>query len=234
MHKLRLGLALASALLIADSARALSVHDIGFHLEINSAVIANNLYGLPVQVTFDPLTGDYGYELTGPVADPGGDWTINSWSTTYLDDPFVTNNVNITNSSGIAQSYIISVAIPITAFNYDQIVFSSVGFSATDSNGNGSLSVTSPIFYDGTVNGVSKLTLLDPVSIGLANCSPLVTPGCTATTSDGVLNQTFRPAWRPRSASCSRSRSRPATRSASPAASRSSRSRRPSGSSAAA
>jgi hypothetical protein len=56
------------------------------------------------------------------------------------------------------------------------------------------MSVTSAAFYTGLINGVSNLTLLDPVSIDETNCSPFPsTPGCTATTSDGVLVQAAGP-----------------------------------------
>jgi hypothetical protein len=193
MTRLRFGIALASALSLGSPAAAVPIGDFGFHFQVGSDVIATGLGGLPVVATFDPYTYHYGYELTAPVVDPGGDWAITDWSSTYEDDPFVTNNVSITNTSGVAQSYIVGVAIPITAFNYDQIVFSSVGITTTDSNGDGVLSVTDPIFYSGTINGVTNLTLLDPVSLSLADCSPLVTPGCTATISDGVVNQLAGP-----------------------------------------
>lgn len=193
MTKLRFGIAFASALALAGPAAAVPLADFGFTFQVGSDVIATGLGGLPVVATFDPYTYDYGYELTAPVVDPDGDWAITGWSSTYEDDPFVTNNVNITNTGAVAQTYIVGVAIPITAFNYDQIVFSSVGFTTTDSNGDGLLSVSAPIFYSGTINGVTNLTLLDPVSVGLADCSPLVTPGCTATISDGVVNQLAGP-----------------------------------------
>jgi hypothetical protein len=40
------------------------------------------------------------------------------------------------------------------------------------------------------VNGVGALSLLDPVSLTQANCSPFPsTPGCSATTSDGIVLQ---------------------------------------------
>jgi PEP-CTERM motif len=194
MHQLRLGIAFTMALALAGSAKGLPIEDFDFYFQVGSEVVATSLSGLPVTETWDPITYDYGFELTAPVVDPDGEWAITDWSSTYEDDPFVTNNVNITNTSGTPQNYIIGVAIPITAFNYTQIVFSSAGFSVTDSNGVGGLSVTSAVFYSGTINGVTNLTLLDPVSISAADCFPIPgAAGCTATTSDGVVNQLAGP-----------------------------------------
>ena len=192
MRQLRFGSILVLALGFAASASAVPIGDYVFSLSVGGAVVQNGLGGLPTAPTYNPVTGLHGFQLTAPVTGTG--FTINSWSSQYLVDPQITNNVNITNTGGVPQAYILSVAIPISAFAYNAAVFSSVGFSVTDSNGAGGLSVTSPIFYTGTVNGGSTLTLLDPVSISAANCSPFPsTPGCTATTSDGIASQPIGP-----------------------------------------
>ena len=186
------GVALAGGLLfgVAPGANALAIDDYEFTLSVDGTVVQDGLYGLPVVETYDPATHSWGYVLTAPVV--GDDWTINSWVSAYDTDPFVTNNISLTNNSGVAQTFIISAALPIAAFNYDKAVFSSVGVTATDSNGNGSLSVTSPALFEGFVNApaVTLLSLLDPVSLTQANCSPFPnTNGCSATTSDGIVLQ---------------------------------------------
>lgn len=181
---------LAAALLLGapSGANAVAVYDYEFGFSVDGVVVADSLSDLPVVEVVDPGAGTWGYVLTGPVA--GDDWTIDSWSSVYDVDPFVTNNAVLTNNSAVAQTFIISAAIPIPAFNYDRAVFSSVGVTATDSNGNGSVSVTSLSLFEGQVNGVGVLSLLDPVSLTQANCSPFPnTPGCTATTSDGIVLQ---------------------------------------------
>lgn len=189
--RLRLGLAFLLALGLSGPAGAVPIGDFGFELHVDGNLVQDGLAGLPVVQTYNPTTSDWGWELTAPVN--GGDFTIESWSSTYELDPFVTNNVVLTNNTPNPQAYIISVAIPIPAFGYQQVVASSVGVTATDSNGNNSLSVTSTALYTGTVNGNPVLTLLDPVSLTTANCLPFPGPGCTATTSDGVLSQAVAP-----------------------------------------
>ena len=155
---------------------------------VDGEIVADSLYGLPIQEVYDPATHTWGYVLTAPVV--GDDWSINTWSSVYDVDPFVTNNITLTNNSAVAQTFIITAALPIPAFNYDKAIFSSVGVTATDSNGNGSLSVTSLSLFEGQVNGVGALSLLDPVSLTQANCSPFPnTHGCTASTTDGIVLQ---------------------------------------------
>ena len=185
------GVALAGGLLfgVAPGANALEIDQYQFSLSVDGTVVQDGLYGLPVTQTYDPSTHTWGYVLTAPVV--GDDWTINSWVSAYDTDPFVTNNISLTNNSGVAQTFIISAALPIAAFNYDKAVFSSVGVTATDSNGNGSLSVTSLALFEGFINTpAAQLSLLDPVSLTQANCSPFPnTNGCSATTSDGIVFQ---------------------------------------------
>jgi hypothetical protein len=192
MRRLRIGLALAAVLGLSGPASALPMEDFGFELWVAGALAQDGIGDLPTVETYNPITGLHGFQLTAPVA--GAGFTVNSWSSQYDIDPVVTNNFNLTNTGAVAQAYIVSVAIPIPAFNYNQIVASSVGLSVTDSNGVGGLSVTSPAFYSGTINGVTNLTLLDPVSRTAANCAPFPnTSGCTATISDGIASQLAGP-----------------------------------------
>jgi hypothetical protein len=188
MRAIRAVLAVALLLGATQGANALAIEDYQFSVSVDGEIVADSLYGLPVQEVYDPAAHTWGYVLTAPVA--GDDWAINSWSSVYDIDPFVTNNIVLTNNSAVAQTFIISAAIPIPAFAYDRAVFSSVGVTATDSNGNGSVSVSSLSLFEGQVNGVGALSLLDPVSLTQANCSPFPnTPGCSATASDGVVLQ---------------------------------------------
>jgi hypothetical protein len=123
--------------------------------------------------------GSKTWTLTNPFAGTG--YTVNSWQAILKTDPFVTNNVVITNTQATTQTFILTVSLPIPAFSYSQIVASSVGVTVTDSNGDGSVtasSVTPNGIYSGTVNGVTALTLLpDPTTV---SCS---TPGCSNTAS---------------------------------------------------
>jgi len=122
---------------------------------------------------------------------------IDSWSVALKEDPFVQNNVNVTNTSAYTQVFIVSVIMPIPAFNYDKVIYSSVGVSATDNDANNALlvNVAGANFYQGRVDTVTKLTLDPPgLPIDTADCSPFPsTPGCTATASAGVATLAVTP-----------------------------------------
>ena len=162
-------------------------------------------------VTFDVL-GDSGPTNVAPLGTvtPSGNaniWTlnapvsingaqINSWSSTLKTDPYVTNNITVTNTSASAQTFIATVLLPIPAFAYDAVVNSSVGVTVTDSNGNNMMSFDrngSTAIYQGTINGATALNLNPPgLPYTTASCSPNPgTAGCSATGSDGV---SFSPA----------------------------------------
>ena len=122
--------------------------------------------------------------------------TIDSSSASMKEDPFVTNNIVVTNNTGATQTFIATVLLPIPAFNYDEVVFSSLGVTATDSNGDGTLnfaqSGATPI-YQGTVNGSTVLPLnplINPIT--LADCLPSFN-GCSATSSNGIASQAAGP-----------------------------------------
>jgi hypothetical protein len=119
------------------------------------------------------------WTLTSPYAGTG--YTVKNWSATLATDAFVTNNVTLTNNQATTQTFIATVNLPIPSFAYNAIGGSSVGVTATDSNGDGSVTVSSVTpngIFTGTVNGVSTLTLLpDPTTV---SCS---IPGCTNTAS---------------------------------------------------
>ncbi len=123
--------------------------------------------------------------------------TIDGWEVSMKADPFVTNNINFTNTTAFNVVYIASVVMPIPAFNYNEIVFSSVGVTATDSSGDGTLlvDVDGTTFYRGRIDGVTFLPLTPPaIPITTADCSPTPNdPGCTATSSTGVASLPVTP-----------------------------------------
>lgn len=115
---------------------------------------------------------------------------IDSWDVELKEDPYVRNNVNVTNTSAFTQAYIVTVAMPIPPYSYDRVINSSLGITATDSDGNDALliNLAGANFYRGRVDNVTKLTL-DPANLPIttADC-PYPAPGCTATTSLGVAS----------------------------------------------
>ncbi len=117
---------------------------------------------------------------------------LESWTVSSKDDPFVTNNITIQNTTNATQIYMATVFLPITAFNYNAVISSSVGASITDGGGgaaNNSMLLDDDgtnAFYRGQVNGTTVLTL-SPVPMTTADCEPFPNqPGCTATDSDGI------------------------------------------------
>lgn len=128
--------------------------------------------------------------------------TIDSWEATFKEDPYVLNNITVTNTTGFTQTFIATVILPIPAFAYDEVVSSSVGVTVTDGDADGVMSFAidggTPI-YQGTVlnsGEVSHVSLLDLNPSGLpittADC-PVVFAGCTATSQAGVASQAAGP-----------------------------------------
>lgn len=143
---------------------------------------------------------------SGTIADPNAEiltWTldaplqiegvtIDSWTAQLKVDPFVTNNIVVTNNTAFTQTFIATVLLPIPAFAYDTVIFSSVGVTVTDSNGNGVMTFDQnggTDIYQGLVDGSNVLPLNPPgLPIDLADCLPFVNPGCSATGSDGIAS----------------------------------------------
>jgi hypothetical protein len=122
--------------------------------------------------------------------------TVDNWTVVFKEDPYVTNNVNVTNNTLVTQTFIATVILPIPAFGYDSVINSSVGVTTTDSNGNNILSFANsggtPIFQ-GTVNGGTVLSMNPPgLPLTTASC-PVAFPGCTATSATGTAFQAAGP-----------------------------------------
>ncbi|NNL65976.1 MAG: hypothetical protein HKP30_07035, partial [Myxococcales bacterium] len=122
--------------------------------------------------------------------------SVDSWSAQLKEDPFVTNNIVVTNTTAFTQTFVATVLLPIPAFAYDEVISSSIGVTTTDSNGNNVLSFANsgviPI-YQGTVNG-STILSLNPPGLPLTTASCTVPfPGCTATSATGVASLAVTP-----------------------------------------
>ena len=134
------------------------------------------------------------WELDSPLAIDG--IMLDNWDAQFKEDPYVTNNLNVTNTTGSTQTFIATVLLTIPAFSYGSAINSSVGVTATDSNGNNILlfanNGSTPLFQ-GTVNGTAMLPL-DPSGLPLTTASCTVPfPGCTATDSAGTAFQALAP-----------------------------------------
>jgi hypothetical protein len=125
-------------------------------------------------ITFWSLVAD----VNNPVLGDG--YAITGWNAFLKEDPFVTNNISLTNTTASAATFTVTLLLPISAFAYDATVASSIGVTVTDSNASGSASVSTASpdgIYSGTVNGSTILTLLahsTTISCATAGCSTTV------------------------------------------------------------
>lgn len=122
--------------------------------------------------------------------------SVDSWSAQLKEDPFVTNNIVVSNTTAFTQTFVATVLLPIPAFSYDEVISSSIGVTTTDSNGNNVLSFANsgviPI-YQGTVNGSTVLSLNPPgLPLTTASCT-VPFPGCTATSATGIASLAVTP-----------------------------------------
>jgi hypothetical protein len=132
-------------------------------------------------------------------SDPNGLVRIDGWTSHIKEDPFVTNNLTVTNISGVAQTFTATVFLPIPGgFSYSQIIDSSIGVAITDSittlggaAGDGAtISSVGPAgIYSGLINGSTALTLFGhPTTISCAS------NGCSTSLSDPLAGDFDGPA----------------------------------------
>ncbi len=98
--------------------------------------------------------------LTGTL----GGWTVNNWNLFVDPDPTVSNSITVTNNTGVTQTFIVAVLLPILpAFGPPSFIKGSIGGSATDNNGNGVTLATSGglSLYRALIDGSVVRTLHD-------------------------------------------------------------------------
>ena len=126
-------------------------------------------------------------------------YTVSDWTIDFKEDPFVTNNITLTNTGAATATFVATVLMPIPAFAYDTVVASSLGVTVTDSNSDGLIyfdAAPSSTIYNGFVNFPVSTSLLtmNPIVLGggsfpidaLTDCFPPIGTGCTAIASNGV------------------------------------------------
>ena len=182
----------ASILLAASTASATAIGP-----SVSVGVVGGGTNYLASQGTLtlntDGITGAWALNSPWHSYAAGYEYAVDSWSLTLDLDPFVTNNIVVTNTSGSIQTFVATVLLSIPAFGYDRVINSSVGVTTTDSNGDGNLlfdnAGATPI-YVGTVNGGSVLPLNPSgpatIPITIADCG---FTGCTAVSTNGVALQ---------------------------------------------
>jgi hypothetical protein len=147
------------------------------------------------------------WNLSGPFAPGSGTvYRVDSWQIELKEDPFVSNNVSITNLSGVTQTFVATVLLPIPAFAYNTVIASSVGVSYTDTNGDGALYfdiAPASTIYNGFVGFPASTSLLamNPIvplgTFPIDNVTDCFPPGggagCTAIASNSVTSLAVAP-----------------------------------------
>jgi hypothetical protein len=137
-----------------------------------------------VSQVIDPeVGGDTGYQSLDDVT-LGGVAFVDSWSSAYDIDPFVTNNFNVTNISAVTQIFEIVVTIPVVPTGPQTLMTGSIGLSVTNTaSGGAALADTGVPVYRAQIDGSTVQTLFDPAfALG---CAP---PFCSDSDNSGFVN----------------------------------------------
>jgi hypothetical protein len=111
---------------------------------------------------------------------PGhGLFTLNDWDSQFNNDPFVTNNFNVTNNSLVTLIFDVIVTQPVVVTGPQTAMSGSVGITLTNTTGTAVLTDASVDVYQALIDGVVVRTLLpEPYSLSCPSAF------CTATDSD--------------------------------------------------
>ena len=193
---------LAGGLLIAGTAHSLPSAPSIFFSSEEIAPADYHSYGEGTSTFTTDNDGVQHEEYTWILSSPliFNDMRVDSWEMTFDPDPYVANNMTVTNTSSSNQIFSASALLPIPAYAYNEVISSSIGVSATDVNGDGTLyfsnltppSSTLPL-YSVQVNGATALEMnpnSNALPLTVADCGG---PGCTAVSS-GYVAQQFVPA----------------------------------------
>jgi hypothetical protein len=177
LRVLFVGAAAAAVLSLAPSASAtpLAGATMGWSIEETGQSGAANMLNLATC-----STTDVGGSCALNDWTPGhGLYTVNSWSSTWDTDPFVTNNFNVTNNSSSVQTFDVLVTSPVIVTGPLTAMSGSVGLTITNTTGSLLLDDSGISIYSALIDGVVVRTLLDaPYSLGCA------APFCSTTDGD--------------------------------------------------
>lgn len=175
---------LAAALILGLSSAANALADYSMVVDAGGSVAT--VYDLEAAglAHYDHSTEGGTWSLNGPTM--LGGFQINSWSSSYDKDPFVTNNVNVTNISAVPQIFTVTVLSPVVAQLPSTTMLGSVGVTLTNT-ADASATLTSfapnPV-YTALIDGAPVQPLLsNPYTL---TCPP---PGAGpfCSTSDSAL-----------------------------------------------
>ena len=145
MRRLAAVLALAVAVFFAATAQADTIPAATFSLQVNS--------GTPIAMTADTVV-DYG---NGTYQFMGNNSTLNwtcDWSFFLDPDPVVNGNFTVLNSTGLTQTYTLTVTLPVAPIAGASVMGGSTVQQVTDNNGNGATmgTLAGSAFYRGMVD----------------------------------------------------------------------------------
>jgi hypothetical protein len=95
---------------------------------------------------------------------PGnGYYTLNSWTSTWDSDPFVTNNFNVTNNSAVTMIFDVTVTSPVVLTGPQTAMSGSIGITLSNTTGSATLADAGASVYRALIDGAVVRTLFDPV-----------------------------------------------------------------------
>jgi hypothetical protein len=164
-----MGLAVGAIFFWVGSASAATI---SYQLSIDAGGQTATLSNISGDYTFTPSSNGGSFQLINPVA--LNSFTINSWSSSYANDPFVTNNLNVTNTTASTQIFTVTVTSPSVPQGAPTGISGSIALALTNGPGaSATLSSNSPsAVYTALIDGSSTQTLFnDPFSLSCAGAA---------------------------------------------------------------
>ncbi len=98
---------------------------------------------------------------------PGhGLFTVNSWSSSYDTDPFVTNNFNVTNNSAGVMTFDVTVTSPVVVTGPQTAMSGSIGITLTNTTGSATLDDAGDPIYRALIDASVVRQLLPDAGVG--------------------------------------------------------------------
>ena len=176
-HLGALGTAAVLALVAATPASALTSATMNWTIDETGQNGTANILGLaPTACT----TTDVGGECSLNGWTPGhGLYTVNEWTSEWDTDPFVTNNLNVTNNSAFTMTFDVTVISPVVLTGPQTAMSGSIGITLTNTTGTAQLDDAGAAIYRALIDGSVVRSLL-PAAYALSCANPF----CSTTDGD--------------------------------------------------
>jgi hypothetical protein len=137
-----------------------------------------NLLSLP-GITCDTTSKTGSCSLPSIWTPLNGYYAVNSFSSSWNPDPFVTNNFNVTNNSGVTMIFDVTVTSPVVLTGPQTAMSGSLGITLTNTTGTAVLTDASAAVYRALIDGAVVRSLF-PNPYALTCTSPF----CSTSDSD--------------------------------------------------